>query len=34
VTFDFSGFVASDSFVGGLPAASLAQAAATRKIEF
>ena len=34
VTFDFSGFLAGDSFVGGLPATSPAQAAASGKIDF
>ena len=34
VTFDFSGFLAGDSFVGGLPATSPAQAAASGEIEF
>ena len=34
VTFDFSGFLPSDSFVGGLPATSPAQAAASGKIDF
>jgi hypothetical protein len=34
VTFDFSGFLAGDSFVGGLPATSPAQAAASGEIDF
>lgn len=34
VTFDFSGFLPGDSFVGGLPATSPAQAAASGKINF
>lgn len=34
VTFDFSGFLPDDSFVGGLPATSPAQAAASGKIDF
>jgi len=34
VTFDFSGFLPGDSFVGGLPATSPAQAAETGKIDF
>ena len=34
VTFDFSGFLAGGSFVGGLPATSPAQAAASGTIDF
>jgi hypothetical protein len=34
VTFDFSGFLGGDSFVGGSPATSPAQAAASGKIDF